>query len=363
MFTDTVECLTNGAPHAGEAKLLLDYFAKLPTDTHLALPRVLSTLYLTHLAEEMRLRDKFSIAEFKKALGDTLEFAKHAVKMQEIAHARGAHGQAVLSDEFEKITQSHYGNLFQSFSEYHYYEEPLKLLKTRFERNEITFKGVEKLRAIDVGCGGGRYTLALQQLGFSEVVGVDFSALNLETARSRAAAKKISNVTYQEADVLSLPLPDNSFDFVFSNGVLHHTSSIEKGLRELYRIMKPGASSWLFIIAKPGGVEWDTVEILRQIMRPVPHDFARQTLLLAGIPQNRIFYILDHIMVPINTMSSIEDVESLFKKIGITQFRRLTRGTDFDATEMIFQRSSEAKNDPDFIWKYGVGEHRYVFKK
>ena len=132
MFTESVECLSNGAPHAKEAAVLLDYFNKPPSDAYLALPRVLTTLYLTHLVEELRMRPHFTIAEFKECLTNASEFANHCVRMQEIAHARGASRESCRAEAFETVTQSHYGNLFQSFSEYHYYDEPLKLLKTRY---------------------------------------------------------------------------------------------------------------------------------------------------------------------------------------------------------------------------------------
>lgn len=363
MFTDSVECLTNGAPHAAQANALLSFFAQLPGDTDCALARTLTTLYLTHHAEELRLRAHFKIVDYQHALGATLQFAQHLVSLQQLAHKRGTRGTIALPSQFEEVTQSHYGNLFQSFSEYHYYEEPVELLRTRWRRNEIAIANMPEKKALDAGCGGGRYTLALKALGFGEVVGIDFSPLNLETARSRAQARNIAGVTYQTADVLKLPFADDAFDFAFSNGVLHHTQSIEQGIRELHRVLKPGGLGWLFIIGKPGGIEWDTVEILRQIMRPVPHEFARQTLLLAGIPQNRIFYILDHIMVPINTMSTIQELELLLRQVGFVEMRRLNRGTDFDATELIFQRATLEQSDPEFVWKYGIGELRYLFSK
>jgi ubiquinone/menaquinone biosynthesis C-methylase UbiE len=44
---------------------------------------------------------------------------------------------------------------------------------------------------------------------------------------------------YVACDIMRSPFPDSSFDFVFGNSVLHHISDLDKGLSEIYRILKP----------------------------------------------------------------------------------------------------------------------------
>lgn len=261
------------------------------------------------------------------------------------------------NEKVELITGEHYGQLFKQFSDTSYWDEPAKLLRDRLERNGIPLSDIEGKSAIDVGCGGGRYTVALRLLGAGEVTGYDISATGLADAKKRVEASDIKNVSFQQGNVLSLPFEDNSFDIVYSNGVLHHTEDWEKGVSELVRILKPGGLGWLYLIENPGGLFWDLIEILRVVTKDLDKAAARNALRMIGVPANRIFYMLDHVMVPINVRLTPSEIESRLEKSGATQIRRLERGTDFDRVEQIYQKQPFAEV------KYGVGENRFIFSK
>jgi len=359
LFTDDIDCLTNGAPYSSEAGKFVDFFSTLPSGEDSFFIRTFITYDLFHKVEKLQTKD-FSISEMGEILLSEIELAKSLISNIDMYKEKlDFKFISEQTDSFDKVTQEHYGKLFENFSEYHYYEEAFELLKMRFERNNIHIDNFENKLALDDGCGGGRYTLALNKMGFKEVYGLDWSETNIKTANYRKELKNIQNVQYVQGDVLNLPFDDEKFDFVFSNGVLHHTVSIENGLREIFRVMKKGAQGFLYLIEKPGGVHWDTVELLRLIMKPVNHEYARDTFKILGVPNNRIFYILDHIMVPINTRSTSNELEKLLEDIGFKNIERLTRGSDFDRVENIHNE----KNKDDTIWKYGIGENRYIFEK
>lgn len=213
------------------------------------------------------------------------------------------------------------------------------------------------LRALDSGCGGGRYTLALKHLGFAEIIGLDYSKEGIAFAKEKIKNSNIKGVSFQCGTALDLPFPDESFDFVFSNGVLHHTTDMAKGIRELLRVLKSEGLGFIYLIESPGGIFWDVIEILRPMMKNIPYDFARRLFTLMGVPSNRRYYILDHIMVPINIRSTPSEVESMLKKAGAVDIQRLKRGTDFDRIEQIYRKV------PYHNVKFGVGENRYFFRK
>jgi SAM-dependent methyltransferase len=144
---------------------------------------------------------------------------------------------------------------------------------------------------------------------------------------------------------------------VFSNGILHHTTDWKKGVRELVRVLKPGGFGFLYLIENPGGLFWDLIEILRVILKDEPKEIARAALQTLGLPANRIFYMLDHVLVPINVRLTPQEIESALAESGAVEIRRLERGTDFDRVEQIHRRAAYA------AVKYGVGENRYVFSK
>lgn len=257
--------------------------------------------------------------------------------------------------DVEQVTGHHYGNLFSGFSPEHYWDEPTKLLRARLERNGVTFEPGRSV--IDAGCGGGRYTVAWKKLGAGRVVGVDVSPLNISVAQARAKEAGISDVEYVEGNVLSLQQPDSSFDVVFSNGVLHHTRDWQRGIAELVRVLKPGGLGWLYLIEEPGGLFWEMIDVLRSVMETDSHDVARRALQLAGLPQNRVFYMLDHVMAPINVRLRPDQIEQALQDAGATKIRRLERGADFDRVEQIHRGVHHA------TVKFGVGENRYVFSR
>jgi SAM-dependent methyltransferase len=257
----------------------------------------------------------------------------------------------------ERITGEHYGNLFKGFSPDAYWRETEQLLSTRLMRNGVELSAINARSMLDAGCGGGRYTAAWRRIGARPAVGIDISPLNVADARARAAAAGIDYLSYEEGNVLELPFADHRFDIVFSNGVLHHTRDWRQGIVELVRVLKPGGLGWLYLIEHPGGLFWDSIEILRDVMSRVDRGIARHALADLGIAENRIFYMLDHVMVPINIRLTADEIVSCLHSAGATDVRRLTRGADFDRVERIHRGEPYARE------KYGVGEHRFLFSK
>ena len=257
----------------------------------------------------------------------------------------------------EKVTGEHYGQLFKQFSDSSYWDEPARLLSERLERNGVSLDSIKGKTVVDVGCGGGRYSVAWKLLGAKEVVGFDVSATGIADARRRVEAAKIDGVIFQEGNVLSLPFCENSFDIVYSNGVLHHTTDWQTGVSELTRILKPEGLGWLYLIENPGGLFWDLIEILRVVLQDENKGAAREALRVIGVPANRIFYMLDHVMVPINVRLTPAQIETRLAESGASNIRRLNRGTDFDRVEQIYRQ------EPFAEIKFGVGENRYLFSK
>jgi len=111
---------------------------------------------------------------------------------------------------------------------------------------------------VDLCCGTGDLSIALAHyLGQKgSVVGVDFSKKQLEVARKRALKRSIHSVSWLQADVLVNALPSNSFDGAVMAYGLRNLSSPEAGLKEIYRLLKPGSRAGVldFNHAKKGTV-------------------------------------------------------------------------------------------------------------
>ncbi|MDT4954117.1 MAG: hypothetical protein QOJ02_2255 [Acidobacteriota bacterium] len=96
-------------------------------------------------------------------------------------------------------------------------------------------------RILDVGCGTGAN---LELLGkYGEASGVDVSQDALTFCRARG----IENVRHGEAE--KLPFEDGSFDLVTGLDVVEHLDDDVAGLKEMWRVLKPGGRALLFVPA------------------------------------------------------------------------------------------------------------------
>ncbi|MFO1460738.1 MAG: bifunctional demethylmenaquinone methyltransferase/2-methoxy-6-polyprenyl-1,4-benzoquinol methylase UbiE [Verrucomicrobiota bacterium] len=113
-------------------------------------------------------------------------------------------------------------------------------------------------RALDVCCGTGDVAFALAGAG-AEVTGLDFSEPMLAVARRRAGERVPSKgpvPRFQQGDALQLPFPDAEFDAVTVSYGLRNLADLDRGLRELYRVLKPGGRLLILDFGKPDFAAW-----------------------------------------------------------------------------------------------------------
>ncbi len=99
-------------------------------------------------------------------------------------------------------------------------------------------------RGFDMGCGSGRWA-KLVAPRVSELNCIDASPDALAVARSNLSA--FSNCNLMQGSFEAIPLEDNSMDFGYSLGVLHHIPSTRKGLKACVDKLKPGGPFLLYI--------------------------------------------------------------------------------------------------------------------
>jgi len=104
-------------------------------------------------------------------------------------------------------------------------------------------------RVLDAACGTGYLTVADAEAGAREVVGVDFSPRMLERAR-----RKAPQIEWVEGDLLALPFDDESFDAATVGFGVRNLAELERGLRELRRVLRPGGRLAVLEITRPRGV-------------------------------------------------------------------------------------------------------------
>lgn len=96
------------------------------------------------------------------------------------------------------------------------------------------------MSVVDLGCGVGMTTQLLAELvgPTGEVIGIDYSAAQVEQARALLPAK-FFNVRFVEASATDTGLPREAFDLVYSRFLLIHLQDPESALREMQGLLKP----------------------------------------------------------------------------------------------------------------------------
>lgn len=149
-------------------------------------------------------------------------------------------------------------------------------LKTGLTRQDFSGKFV-----LDVGCGMGRFAEVVSRWG-AYVVGIDLSQA-VEAAAQNLVER---DVTILQADVFALPFAPESFDYIYSLGVLHHTPSCENAFKALPSFLKPngGIVIWLY----SGYHKWHRMsDLYRKVTRSMPrrmlHSMCRLAIPMYGV--------------------------------------------------------------------------------
>ena len=111
-----------------------------------------------------------------------------------------------------------------------------------------------KARVLDLCCGTGDMTLALQRRTNSatpKILGADFSHAMLQRAWGKG---KGTSLRWIEADALQLPFPDGCFDLVTAAFGFRNLADYDAGLREIVRVLKPGGQCGILDFGEPRGL-------------------------------------------------------------------------------------------------------------
>src|SRR6185436_13925097 len=100
------------------------------------------------------------------------------------------------------------------------------------------FAHSQNLTVLEVGCGLGTDGAQFAKAG-ANYTGIDLTDAAVDLARRRFELFDLPG-TFRVADAEKLDFPDNSFDIVYSHGVLHHTPDTPGAIREVHRVLRNG---------------------------------------------------------------------------------------------------------------------------
>ncbi|MEK7555448.1 MAG: methyltransferase domain-containing protein [Patescibacteria group bacterium] len=115
-----------------------------------------------------------------------------------------------------------------------------------FIKKEIKFDSLKGKKVLEIGCGIGTDGLEFVKAG-ADYTGIDISEKSVKLAKTNFELSGFSSENILLADAENLPFSDNTFDFIYSCGVLHHTPNISKSLSEIYRVLKSSGHFWIML--------------------------------------------------------------------------------------------------------------------
>jgi ubiquinone/menaquinone biosynthesis C-methylase UbiE len=258
---------------------------------------------------------------------------------------------AASEDDYNDV----YGKTFSAYSKSEFVEF-MQPFKVRFERNALDPRKVfEGARCLDAGCGGGRGSVFMLQAGAKHVTSVDCSPLNVQTTLRNAERFGFHSIEAQQGSLAALPFADESFDFVFCNGVIMHTSDPDASLREITRVLRRGGGAWLYVYGS-GGAYWYMVRRFRRMFASLTTDQCHAGLRLLRCETRYTAEYVDDWKVPFLRAYTRREFGQRLGELGYDGTTPLPYGMDYDTS----QRLATWESDRSWL---GEGDLRYFVTK
>lgn len=165
-----------------------------------------------------------------------------------------------------------------------------------FERHlPACFDGlnVSGKRVLEVGLGQGADSESLIRRG-ARWSGIDLTAESVERIRTRLTLRELPFDDLRQGSVLELPFADNSFDMVFSHGVLHHVPEIQQAEKEIHRVLRPGGELVIMMYARWSLNYLVSIALIRRAVLLAAFPLARMGVVKPGRARGKLAAHLDN---------------------------------------------------------------------
>ena len=204
----------------------------------------------------------------------------------------------------------------------------------------MEFDKFQGRRLLEIGCGMGTDLLQFAR-GGARCTGIDLTPRSVEITRHRFALYGARG-SFMISDGERLPFRSESFDVVYSNGVLHHTPDTTGAIREVHRVLRPGGVAkvmlyhrnslnyWFEIVLRRGllGFEFlrgrSAEEIMSRVVEHSDHD-ARPLVKVYSRAQTRtLFSSFRNVAIEVEQLTRAE-LRFLSPLVSESMFERLRK--------------------------------------
>ena len=107
------------------------------------------------------------------------------------------------------------------------------------------FSSTRGLKVLEIGCGLGTDGAQFAKAG-ADYTGIDLTEASIELAQKRFELDGLKG-EFRVSDAENLDFDEETFDLVYSHGVLHHTPETGTAVREVHRVLKPGGRAMVML--------------------------------------------------------------------------------------------------------------------
>jgi len=199
--------------------------------------------------------------------------------------------------------------------------------RQRYETEPWLQEKLEKIcihpNILEVGCGQGVDLVEIVSNGLfsGKYTAIDYSENSLLEAYKNIAENvpktRQDCIVLRQGNAEMLDFPDDTFDAVYSMGVIHHTPSIENAIHEIHRVLKPGGTAYLALY-RSGSIKIEAAKFLRKFQGILDGilgtDRVIYKIFLSKISSSNRFGTMFHecFGVPILNSYTAEEIKELF---------------------------------------------------
>ena len=232
---------------------------------------------------------------------------------------------------------------------------PFPNYKTNDDRRTILEKGNRNTLAqqfkkyignnktvLEVGCGTGQLSIYFALETNNKIISLDPTLTSLNLAKDFAKKNHISNISFLNVDIFDDVLSDECFDFIWCNGVLHHTKDPYLAFKTFIKSLKKNGYVLIGLYNKFGRARTIIRKYLSRIFGLKTIKFLDPTLRKLKLDEDeKNAWIRDQYLHPIESLHTIDEVLKWFRENNIEFISSIPSG-DFDYDyNNIFEKKSE----------------------
>ena len=190
-----------------------------------------------------------------------------------------------------------------------------------------------KKNVLEVGCGTGQLSIYFSIGSNNNIVGFDPTLDSLKLAKNFAIKNEISNIDFVNADIFDDVLIDNYFDFIWCNGVLHHTKDPYKAFQIVSKSLKKEGYILVGLYNKIGRLRTILRKYMSKLFGVKFIEIFDPTLKnLKVSDEERKSWIQDQYFHPIESLHTLDEVLKWFKNNNIEYINSIP-SSDFEFSQ------------------------------